>query len=123
MSKISPPELEERLENGASPYVLDIRPREDYQRMHIDGSHNVPVYHDLRSGDESEFREALSQIPQDNPVVTVCKAGIVARKATTLLEDEGYEATTLAGGIRRWNGYQNNSLGYRLRAALAELLP
>lgn len=123
MSKISPPDLEKQLETGPSPYVLDIRPREAYGRSHIDGSHNVPVYHDLRSGDESELRAALSGIPEDRPVVTVCKAGIVARKATAVLEDAGYDASTLGGGMRGWNGYQNGSLGYRLTSTLGRLLP
>ncbi|MWV41588.1 rhodanese-like domain-containing protein [Natrialba sp. INN-245] len=123
MSKIGPEQLETELSSEEPPYVLDVRPREAYQREHIDGSHNVPVYHDLRRGDEAEFRRTLSDVPADTTVVTVCKAGIVARKATTILEDEGYDAVTLAGGQRRWNGYQNGSFGYRLRSALVGLLP
>ncbi|AFZ72316.1 rhodanese-like domain-containing protein [Natronobacterium gregoryi] len=123
MSKIRPPDLEERLEDGNSPYVLDIRPRESYQRDRIDGSWNVPVYHDLRSGDETELRESIADVPDGKTVVTVCKAGIVARKATAVLEDEGHDAVTLAGGLRRWNGYRNGSIGYRLRSSLLALLP
>ncbi|OIB56323.1 rhodanese-like domain-containing protein [Natrialba sp. SSL1] len=123
MNKIGPPELDDRLSTGASPYILDIRPRKSYQRSHIDGSQNVPVYNDLRRGDDAELRQSLSQIPADEPVVTVCKAGVVARKATTVLEEEGYEAVTLAGGMRRWSGYQNGSLGYRLASFVRRALP
>lgn len=118
MSKISPPDLDDRLSNGTEPYVLDIRPRKAYQRDHIDGSENVPVYGDLQRGDDTDLREAIADIPQDRTVVTVCKAGIVAREATSLLEDEGYDAVTLAGGMRRWNGYRNDSLGYRVSSLL-----
>lgn len=88
MSTIGPERLEDRLSSAESPYVIDIRPREAYQRDHIEGSHNVPVYDDLRGGDEAAFREALSDVPAERTVVTVCKAGIVARTATTILEDE-----------------------------------
>ncbi|APW96541.1 thiosulfate sulfurtransferase [Halobiforma lacisalsi AJ5] len=123
MSKISPPELEQLLEGDDRIHVLDIRPRETYQQSHIDGSRNVPVYDDLRAGDDSKLRGSLSRIPDDTTVVTVCKAGIVARKATAVLEEDGYDAATLAGGMRRWRGYQNGSLGYRLRAAVGGLLP
>ncbi|ADD06208.1 rhodanese domain protein [Natrialba magadii ATCC 43099] len=123
MDKINPAELDDRLSNGTAPYVLDIRPRKTYQRSHIDGSQNVPVYNDLRRGDDDELRQSLSQIPADETVVTVCKAGVVARKATTVLEEEGYEAATLAGGMRRWNGYQNGSLGYRLSSLVRRVLP
>lgn len=123
MDKINPAELDDRLSNGTAPYVLDIPPRKTYQRSHIDGSQNVPVYNDLRRGDDDELRQSLSQIPADETVVTVCKAGVVARKATTVLEEEGYEAATLAGGMRRWNGYQNGSLGYRLSSLVRRVLP
>lgn len=122
VSKISPPELDERRSSGDY-YVLDIRPSESYRREHIEGSHNVPVYGDLRRGDEGELRRSLAELPDDRTVVTVCKAGIVARKATSVLEKEGYDAATLAGGMRGWNGYQNGSVGYRLRSAIGRLLP
>ncbi|APX95197.1 rhodanese-like domain-containing protein [Natronorubrum daqingense] len=122
MSKISPSELEERLSSDDPPSVLDIRPSDAYERGSIDGSHNVPVYDDLRRGDEAALRDSLSEIPDDRPVVTVCKAGVVATKATDLLESEGYDALTLAGGIRRWTGYRNQSLGYRLSSFLRQLV-
>ncbi|ELY58653.1 rhodanese-like domain-containing protein [Natronolimnohabitans innermongolicus] len=123
MGKISPPALDEQLSSDDEPYVLDIRPRTAYQREHIDGSRNVPVYDDLRRGDEAELRQSLSEVPDDRPVVTVCKAGIVAKKATTVLESEGYDAVTLAGGMRRWRGYRNGSLGYRLTSTVRRFLP
>ena len=123
MSKISPPELDARRSSGDAPYVLDIRPAESYRRGHIEGSHNVPVYDDLRRGDETELRRSLAEVPDDGTVITVCKAGIVARKATSVLEEEGYDAATLAGGMRGWNGYQQGSVGYRLRSAIGRFLP
>lgn len=123
MSNIRAPELDEHLSSGDDPYVLDIRPREAYQRGHVAGSRNVPVYDDLRRGDEAELRDSLDDIPVDETVVTVCKAGIVARKARSLLEEEGYDAATLAGGMRGWNGYQNGSIGYRLRSTIGRLFP
>ncbi|ELY94022.1 rhodanese [Natrialba chahannaoensis JCM 10990] len=123
MGKIAPSELDDRLSTRSTPYVLDIRPRKSYQRSHITGSQNVPVYNDLRRGDDTELRQSVSQIPADETVVTVCKAGVVARKATAVLEEEGYEAVTLAGGMRRWNGYQNGSLGYQLSSLVRRALP
>lgn len=121
MSKIRPPELDDRLSGGNPPYVLDIRPAAQYQRDRIEGSENVPVYDDLRRGDDAELRRTLAEIPDGAAVVTVCKAGIVARKATTVLKEEGYDAATLAGGMRGWMGYQNGSIGYRLKSTLVGL--
>lgn len=123
MSKISPPELDERRSRGEDIFVLDVRPRKTYQRTHIDGSVNVPVYDDLKAGNEEALRQNLEKVPEHKTVVTVCKAGVVARTATSVLEEEGYEATTLAGGMRRWRGYENGTLGYRLRSLLGKLVP
>ncbi|WP_321167088.1 MULTISPECIES: rhodanese-like domain-containing protein [unclassified Halorubrum] len=96
--------------------MLDIRPESDYGRRAIDGSRNVPVYDDLRSGDDAQLRRRLDEIPDDREVVTVCKMGIVAKRATRVLDEAGYEASTLAGGISGWSGYQRGSLGYRIRS-------
>lgn len=121
MAGMRPPELEERLAAGDRPFVLDIRPAADYQDGSIEDSHNVPVYDDLRGGNEATFRDHLDEIPQEREVVVVCKMGFVAKRATRVLEDEGYEAATLAGGMSGWNGYLNGTLGYRLRSLVWRL--
>ena len=120
MSKIRPAELDSRLD-GDDAFLLDIRPRDDYRTGHVDGSHNIPVYDDLRSGDDDALRDALDDVPRDREVVTICKMGIVAKRATRVLDAEGYDAATLSGGMSGWRGYQNGTLGYRLRSILWKL--
>ncbi|MFC7096833.1 rhodanese-like domain-containing protein [Halobaculum marinum] len=120
MSAIRPDELDSRLADGGY-YLLDIRPRDDYERGHIGGSHNVPVYDDLRAGDEDALRRHLDEIPRDREVVTICKMGIVAKRATRVLDDEGYDAATLLGGMSGWRGYQSGSVLYRLRSLVWKL--
>jgi rhodanese-related sulfurtransferase len=63
----------------------------------------------------------MDEIPADREVVVVCKMGIVAKRATAVLTDAGYRATRLAGGMHGWNGYQNETLGYRVRSLLWRL--
>jgi len=118
MSKIRPTELDARLGSGSDdePFVLDIRPSSAFDTGAIDGSYNLPVYDDLRGGDEAALRDRLDEIPTDREVVVVCKMGVVAKRATTLLDEEGYDATTLLGGMSGWTGYQNDSLSYKLRS-------
>jgi len=120
VSPTYPDELDDRLDDDA-PFVLDIRPRTAYQSGAIDGSHNIPVYDELRGGDESSFRAALEELPDNEEIVVVCKMGVVAKRATRILTDEGYDATTLAGGMSGWNGYQSGSLGYKLRSLIWSL--
>jgi len=116
MSRIRPDELDERLGTDDEPSLLDIRPESDYGSGAIDGSRNVPVYDDLRSGDDAVLRRRLDEIPDDREVVTVCKMGIVAKRATRVLDEAGYEASTLSGGMSGWNGYERGSLGYKIRS-------
>ena len=121
MNSVSPSVLAERLESESGPYVLDIRPEEHYQRDAINGSSNLPVYGDLQRGNEESLRSQLGEIPSDREIIVVCKMGIVAKKATKLLEDEGYDAAVLLGGMSGWSGYQNGSIGYKLRSLLWKL--
>jgi rhodanese-related sulfurtransferase len=116
MTRILPVELDERLSAGDRPFVLDIRPASDYRSDAIEGSHSVPVYDELRSGKEGPLRNRLDEIPAEREVVVVCKMGIVAKRATSVLDDAGYDAATLAGGMHGWKGYRNGTLTYRLRS-------
>ncbi|MEF8780490.1 MAG: rhodanese-like domain-containing protein [Haloferacaceae archaeon] len=118
MGQIRPSELDERLSAGEEPFLLDIRPEESFRDGSIDGARNVAVYRDLQRGRESALRDRLGEIPRDREVVVVCKAGIVAKKATAILEEEGYDAATLLGGMSGWNGYHEGTIGYRLRSLL-----
>ena len=118
MSTVRPATVDERLESGDDPFVLDIRPTASYQRAAIDGSYNIPVYSDLQRGNDDAFRDQLGEIPQGREVVVVCKMGIVAKRVTSILREEGYEAATLLGGMSGWSGYQNGSISYKLRSLL-----
>ena len=121
MSSIRPAELATRLESGERPFLLDIRPEQSFRADAIEGSHNVPVYEALRSGNEDALRAHLDEVPTDQEVVVVCKMGMVAKRATSLLDDEGYDAATLLGGMSGWSGYQTGSLGYKLRSLVWKL--
>jgi len=121
MSTVRPAEVDERLQSGDDPFLLDIRPTASYQRAAIAGSYNLPVYGDLRGGNDDALRNQLAEIPQDRDVVVVCKMGIVAKRATHILREEGYDAATLLGGMSGWSGYQNGSLSYKLRSLLWKL--
>ncbi|WP_135302004.1 rhodanese-like domain-containing protein [Haloarcula amylovorans] len=122
MSQIGPSGLDDRLSSD-DVFVLDLRPAVDYRTDHITGSYNVPVYEDLRQGDTDSLDEHVAEIPDEQEVVTVCKAGIVARKATDHLNDRGYEATTLTGGFTGWRHYRERTILYRVAALLRRFLP
>lgn len=102
MSEITPAAVAERLEQGDSNLVLlDIRPQDGFNNWHIPGSEHINVYDALKTDPESA-REALEQLPRDAEIVTVCGVGKVSAIATDVLQEMGYEATTLIDGMRGW---------------------
>jgi len=103
MAEITPDELNEVLESDEDdPFVLDIRHAEEFREWRIPGSVNVDVYDELREDPESAD-EALSAVPADAEVVTVCAAGVLSQRATDRLEEMGYDAKTLEDGMAGWS--------------------
>ncbi|MFW6018705.1 MAG: MBL fold metallo-hydrolase [Halapricum sp.] len=103
MPEISPETLsEQRQDDDGEPLVLDIRHEDDFEEWHIPGSLNVDVYDEL-TGAPGQAREALSELPRGETVVTVCAAGVVSQTATHVLREMDYDAATLTDGMNGWS--------------------
>jgi rhodanese-related sulfurtransferase len=121
MDSIRPAELAERIEAGEDIFLLDLRPEAEYDGYHIEGSYNAPVYHELQA-DGKALEPFLEDIPTDSLIVTVCRVGSCARDATTALEDRGYDSAVLKGGIKHWRGFDEDTVSYRLRTFLRNVI-
>jgi glyoxylase-like metal-dependent hydrolase (beta-lactamase superfamily II) len=102
MSEITADQLKAKLEAGDDLELIDIREPGDFASWHIVGSKNLPVYDALRHSDDSALIERAEEIPKGRPVVAVCKGGIMSMRAVGVLQALGYEAISLAGGMRGW---------------------
>ncbi|RBI58601.1 MBL fold metallo-hydrolase [halophilic archaeon] len=102
MSEISPEALGEQLHADNDPLVLDIRHEEEYDDWHIPDSTNVDVYDELRDNPDAA-KDALTDLPDEKEIVTVCTAGVVSQTATEVLDDLGYDAKTLTDGMNGWS--------------------
>ncbi len=94
MKSISPGELQQRLDNGAAPFLLDVREPKEMVDGVITGSVNIPM-------DEVEHR--LDELPTDRDIVVICHIGArsayIARKLNAL----GYaRVANLSGGVDAW---------------------
>jgi glyoxylase-like metal-dependent hydrolase (beta-lactamase superfamily II) len=81
--------------------VLDIRKAEDRAEWAIPGSLHIDAYEALKAGDPDALADAA--IPMDAPVVTICGAGKVSITAMEQLRHRGYDARSLAGGMKAWS--------------------
>lgn len=81
--------------------VLDIRTDEDRAQWAIPGSLHLNAYEALRAGQPGVLADA--PFPLDRPVVTVCNAGRVSQTAAEMLAGRGFDARSLAGGMKAWS--------------------
>jgi len=81
--------------------VLDIRADEDRAQWAIPGSLHLNAYEALRAGQPGAL--AGASFPRDRPVVTVCNAGGVSQTAADVLTERGFDARSLAGGMKAWS--------------------
>ena len=104
MKQITVGELKERLEKGDPMSIVDIREADEFSDWHIHGSRNLPVYDALRAGEERALVDGAATLAAGRPIVTICRRGIVSRRAAELLGSLGFDAVSLEGGIRGWSG-------------------
>ena len=81
--------------------MLDIRTDEDRAQWAIPGSVHVNAYEALRAGQPGALIDTA--FPADRPVVTVCNAGRVSQTAAEILGERGFDARSLAGGMKAWS--------------------
>lgn len=89
------------LDAGKKVTVLDVRPLKEREEWHIPTSIHADAYSKLKSGQS----EALRGFYPDKsiPIVAVCAGGRTSLIAAQLLQQNGYEAYSLQGGMRAWS--------------------
>lgn len=93
--------LRQLLDQQAPVTVLDIRQPEDRAEWAIPGSLHVAAYDALKANDPNAL--AGVNLPGDRPVVTVCGAGVTSLVAAEQLRARGFQALSLAGGMKAWS--------------------
>ncbi|HEV2128858.1 MAG TPA: rhodanese-like domain-containing protein, partial [Thermomicrobiales bacterium] len=94
-------ELRRMLSTGQPVTVLDVRNDADRAEWSIPGSTHVDAYAALKTGDTTPLDNL--DLPKDRPVVTICGAGKTSKLAAERLRERGYDAHSLAGGMRAWS--------------------
>jgi glyoxylase-like metal-dependent hydrolase (beta-lactamase superfamily II)/rhodanese-related sulfurtransferase len=107
--ELSPEDLRRALAAGERLTVVDVRPADERAEWSIPGSLHVDAYASLRAGDRSVLSEFAKTLPQDRPVVAVCAKGRTSVLAAEALQDLGFTASSLAGGMAAWTGAWNTA--------------
>jgi sulfur-carrier protein adenylyltransferase/sulfurtransferase len=95
-STITPSELKARFDAGDDFMLVDVREPHEYEIVHIQGSVLIPK-------DRILSGEALSELPQDKPIVLHCKSGGRSAEALAALHAAGFrDAVHVGGGVLGW---------------------
>jgi len=93
--QISPAELARRQKQGEHLALIDVRSREEWDLVRLDGSAFFT---------QELMQEMLSTWPKDREIVFVCHHGFRSLDAAAFFVGHGFQnARSLSGGIDRWS--------------------
>ncbi|MBA3523462.1 MAG: adenylyltransferase/sulfurtransferase MoeZ [Geodermatophilaceae bacterium] len=103
-STIGVHELKDMMDAGKDFFLVDVREPNEYEILSIPGSVLIPKDRILRG-------EALSELPQDRPIVLHCKTGVRSAEALAALKAAGFsDAVHVQGGVLAWQSQIDPSL-------------
>ena len=86
-------ELQEKLQNGKQPFLLDVRQPEEFHLSHISGAKLIPL---------GELGQRIEEMPLDREIVCICATGNRSMSAVLILKKAGYTARSVKNGMTAW---------------------
>lgn len=94
---ISVEEAHQKYLEGA--FFLDVREQSEWDQFHIPNTTLIPL---------GELPNRLDELPQNQPIVVVCRSGNRSQSGRDILLNAGLQnVTSMAGGVTQWS-----NLGY-----------
>jgi len=91
--EISVSEASSMRDSGA--FILDVRQPEEWVEGHIPNATLIPL---------GELASRVSELPQDQEIVVVCRSGNRSAQGRDILLAAGFEnVTSMAGGMNQWS--------------------
>ncbi|PKH08775.1 MULTISPECIES: MBL fold metallo-hydrolase [Planomicrobium] len=103
VKSISPQDIADQVMNQEPVYVLDVRDKESSEDWRIEGKQvhliNIPL-EQLKGSSRMELKE----LPQHQPLYTVCAKGNTSQKAAEFLTANGFDNVySIEGGMASWS--------------------
>ena len=105
--ELFPWDLADKMENDEL-LLVDVREPYEYEKMHIEGSINVPRGI-LESACEYDYEETIPQLvkAREKDVIVICRSGFRSVFAAHMLQQLGYQSVwSLKTGLRGWNEFE-----------------
>lgn len=92
--------LRDWLETGKEVSIIDIRPIQERAEWYIPQSIHINAYDKLKANDKTAF--AGLHLDKNIPVVVLCAGGKTSLIGAEILQNQGFDAYSLDGGMRAW---------------------
>ncbi len=74
-------------------FLLDVRTQEEWDAIHVPNATLIPL---------DQLPNRLNELPKDRPILVICRSGNRSQVGRDILRQNGFEATSISGGIRAW---------------------
>lgn len=95
MKEITAEKLQERIGNGEVLHLIDVREADEVAEGMIPGAVHIPL---------GEVAERVNELDKSKAYILICRSGGRSGNATEFLEEQGYDATNMVGGMLDWDG-------------------
>jgi rhodanese-related sulfurtransferase len=84
-------DLATAISHGA--YVLDVREPDEYAEAHVPGAVLIPL---------GQLEERIDEVEDGSRVFVICRSGARSLKGADILESNGIDCVSVAGGTLGW---------------------
>jgi len=74
-------------------FLLDVRTQPEWDEFHAPNAVLIPL---------DELPSRLDELPKGQEIVVICRSGNRSAVATDILRQNGFNATSVAGGMNAW---------------------
>ncbi len=92
--EITPQQVAERLKNGETLTMLDVRENTEWVKGHVIGAKHIPLGQLLMRTDE---------LDPNSEMIVMCLSGGRSGLACELLSEKGYNVVNMTGGLGAWS--------------------
>jgi len=101
--EITTEQVKQKLASGEKFLLLNVREPWEFEKAHVDLA-SVVGEAEFKLVPMNDVPGRLHELPQDEPIVVMCHAGVRSLKVTTWLRQQGFDhAQSLRGGIDAWS--------------------
>jgi rhodanese-related sulfurtransferase len=91
--EITAEQLRSALAESVPPYVIDVREEYEWRLVRMRAARHIPM---------NDIPAHLDTIPRERAIVVMCAHGSRSYGVAAWLIEQGYQASSLAGGITQW---------------------